>query len=189
MWRKELHCTLYVNSSSTSSKTISEWIKYNNWVWISLWLRKIFPIVVLKGRRQSRMARGGKIGKIGSWSSWKCHNKSQRLPNGWMIKRAPKLPWFVGAPCRFYLPLLTFSFLHYACCSGARKCYKQMASGMSVNTDCLQSWECEKEGESSITRWLYSSSVVYCIMTIRCFIFGVKPQYSWGHDVLCKVLV
>lgn len=84
---------------------------------------------------------------MGSWSSWKCHNKLQCLPNGWMIKCAPKLRWFVGAPCRFYLPLLTFSFLHYACCSGARKCYKQMAWGMSVNTACLQSWECENEGE------------------------------------------
>lgn len=58
------------------------------------------------------------------------------VPNARVIKCAPKLPWFVGAPCRFYLPLLTFSFLHYAWCCGARKCCKQMAWGISVNTAC-----------------------------------------------------
>lgn len=80
---------------------------------------------------------GGALEKWGPDLFWNATiNCNRVVPNAWVIKCAPKLPWFVGAPCWFYLPLLTFSFLHYAWCCGARKCCKQMAWGIGVNTAC-----------------------------------------------------
>lgn len=118
-----------------------------------------------------------------------------------MIKCAPKLPWFVGAPCRFYLPLLTFSFLHYACHSGTRKCYKQMAWGMCINRSCLQSKNWQRDGETEKTKH-HSFCAPQSYVTVQtagrappgqgfsvkgdtAVIFGLVNlfEYEWSHQM------
>ncbi len=118
-----------------------------------------------------------------------------------MIKCAPKLPWFVGAPCRFYLPLLTFSFLHYACHSGTRKCYKQMAWGMCINRSCLQSKNWQRDGETEKTKH-HSFCAPQSYVTVQtagrappgqgfsvkggtAVIFGLDNlfEYQWSHQM------